>query len=221
MTDAVAPPSRTIATANPAYTMTARTLHWLTAVLILPMIPIGVVIANDQGGPLQESLYDLHRSVGAVLIPITVLRLIYRRRNPPLSLPDDIPAIQRLAAKVTHWGLYALLILQPLVGWIATSAHGAPIMVFGWFELPPLSAEDHAFSEQLFWLHRLIGIATACLAAAHIGAAVYHHFVRRDRVLMRMITGRRSNPRSGEGTLAHAKKRAAATAIQRGIPLAR
>jgi cytochrome b561 len=98
--------------AAPTYTMTARVLHWITAFLILAMIPLGLVIANEWGGSLQESFYDLHRSLGAALILIVVARLICRWMHPPLPLPDDIPAIQRLAAHVTHWGLYALLIVR-------------------------------------------------------------------------------------------------------------
>jgi cytochrome b561 len=181
--------STTDAIAAPAYTMAARVLHWLTALLILMMIPLGVVIANEWGGSLQESFYHLHRSLGALLILIVVARLIWRWMYPPLPLPDDIAAIQRFAAHVTHWGLYALLIMQPFCGWIATSAYRAPIPVFGLFNLPPIWPEDRPFSKQLFFVHSLIGFAIACLVAAHIGAALYHHFVRKDRVLMRMITG--------------------------------
>jgi cytochrome b561 len=173
----------------PAYTITARVLHWITAFLILSMIPLGVVIANDWGGSAQDYLYDLHRSVGAAIIPLVILRLIYRWTHPPLPLPDDIPAIQRLAAHATHWGLYALLMVQPFTGWIATSAYRASVTVFGWFELPPIWFENRAFSEQMFFLHSLIGNAIAGLVATHIGAALYHHFVRKDRILMRMITG--------------------------------
>jgi Prokaryotic cytochrome b561 len=117
----------TDATITPAYTITARVLHWITAFLILSMIPLGVVIANEWGGSMQESLYDLHRSIGATIIPLVILRLIYRWMHPPLPLPDDIPALQALAAHVTHWGLYALLIVQPLTGWLATSAYRAPV----------------------------------------------------------------------------------------------
>ena len=177
------------AVVTPAYTFTARLLHWTTAVLILSMIPLGVVIANEWGGSAQDSLYDLHRSIGAAIIPLVILRIIYRWTHPPRPLPDDIPSIQKLAAHTTHWGLYALLIVQPFTGWIATSAYRAPVVVFGLFELPPIWRESRAFSEQLFFVHGLIGIAIACLVAAHIGAALYHHFVRRDRVLLRMITG--------------------------------
>jgi cytochrome b561 len=177
------------AATSPAYTITARILHWVTAVLILSTIPLGLIIANDWGGPLQDFLYDLHRSVGALIIPLIVLRLTYRWANPPLGLPDDIPAIQRFAAHATHWGLYALLLVQPIVGWMATSAYRAPITVFGWFELPPIWPENRVLSEQMFSIHGLIGMVIAGLVAVHVGGALYHHFVRKDRVLMRMITG--------------------------------
>jgi cytochrome b561 len=180
--------STTEAIAGPAYTMTARVLHWVTAFLIISVILLGIVITNEWGGPAQDSLYDLHRSIGAAMIPLMVVRLIYRWGHPPLALPHDIPQLQRLAAHATHWGLYTLLIAQPLTGWIATSAYRAPVTVFGWFELPPIWPENRAFSEQLFSFHSLMGVAIGCLASLHIGAALYHHFVRKDRILMRMIT---------------------------------
>jgi cytochrome b561 len=175
--------------AVPAYTVTARVLHWVTALVIALMIPLGVIIGNDWGGRLQNSLYGLHESLGALLIPLILARLGHRLTNPPLPLSQDIPALQRFAAHVTHLGLYALLVVQPLVGWIAMSASGAPVTVLGFFALPPVAPENRVFSEQLFALHSLIGLSIAGLIAAHIGAALYHHVVRKDRVLMRMIIG--------------------------------
>jgi cytochrome b561 len=173
----------------PAYAVTARALHWITAGLVLFMLPLGLVIANEWGGPLQDWLYNLHRSIGVLLIPIVLGRVAYRATHPPMPLPDDIPPIQQFAAHATHWGLYGLLIVQPFIGWIATSAYRAQIIVFGLFELPPIWPEDRAFSDQLFIVHGAIGLAIAALAAGHIGAALHHHFVRRDDILMRMITG--------------------------------
>ena len=132
----------------PAYTVTARVLHWTTAFLILLMIPLGIVIANDWGGAAQDFLYDLHRSLGVTIIPLVILRIIYRWRRPPLPLPGDIVPMQKIAAEATHWALYALLIVQPFIGWIATSAYPAPVVVFGWFELPPIWPQDRAFSDR-------------------------------------------------------------------------
>ena len=172
-----------------AYTVTARTLHWITATLVLIMVPLGIVIANEWGGPAQESLYNLHKSIGAVLIPIIAIRMAYRLMHPPAPLPADIPALQQFAAHATHGALYLLLIVQPLIGWIATSAYPAPLPVFGLFNLPPIWPDNRVLSEQLFVLHRWLGIAIAVVAAMHIGAALFHHVVRKDRVLMRMVSG--------------------------------
>jgi cytochrome b561 len=96
-----------------------------------------------------------------------------------------------LAASSVHVALYVLLIVQPIVGWIGTSAFRAPINVFWLFELPPIWPENRAFSDQVFQVHRAIGYLIVLLLAAHIGAALFHHFVRRDRVLLRMLSVRR------------------------------
>ena len=65
----------------------------------------------------------------------------------------------------------------------------APVPLFGWIALLPIWSKDRALSDELISIHRLIGMAIACLVAAHVAGALYHHFVRRDRVLMRMISG--------------------------------
>jgi len=175
--------------AAPGYTLTARLLHWVIAVLVLLMIPLGIVIANEWGGPAQTFLYNLHKSIGATLIPLVVIRLLYRLGNPPPPLPDDLPAIQQFAAHATHWALYALILAQPIVGYIMTSAYPAPVPFFGLFNLPAIWPENRALSEQLTTVHLYLGLAIAAVAAVHIGAALFHHFVRKDRILMRMISG--------------------------------
>lgn len=177
------------AQAIPAYTLTARVLHWVTATLVLINLPLGLVIAQNWGGPIQDPLYNLHRSIGALIIPIILVRFAYRLTHPAPPLPDDIPPLQQVAALATHWALYALLIVQPFLGWIGTSAYPAPIVVFGLFELPSIWHEDRAFSNQILFVHSLVGLTIAILVVAHIAAALHHHFVRRDPILMRMVHG--------------------------------
>jgi len=178
-----------IRTSTPAYTVTARALHWLTAILVLTQIPLGLAIVNVDLGAWKDGLYNLHKSIGAILIPIVLFRLAYRLTHPPAPLPSDIPPAQRFAAEALHWALYALLIVQGVTGWVATSAYPAPIPVFGLFELPPIWGEDRALADRLYVVHRFVGITLAVLLVGHIGAALQHHFIRRDRVLMRMVSG--------------------------------
>jgi cytochrome b561 len=106
---------------------------------VLGLIPVGILMGNMESGLLQGRLYNLHRSTGTLLLPLAIIRLLYRWTHLPLPLPlpPDVPALQRRAAESVHWSFYALLIVQPLVGWAATSAYRAPIIVYGLFELPP------------------------------------------------------------------------------------
>jgi len=171
-----------------AYTPVARTLHWLTAAIVLTIIPVGVAMTYLQG-PVQDLLFHIHRSLGVTLIPLIIYRLFYRVTHKPLPLPEDIEPMQKLAAETVHWALYGLLIAQPIIGWIATSAYRAQVLFFWTFQLPPIWPENRAFSEQLFVVHKWIGFVIAFLLCAHIGGALFHYFIRRDRVLQRMING--------------------------------
>jgi cytochrome b561 len=171
------------------YTATARVLHWITAILVLAQIVLGVLIANKWTGAWQDQLYDLHKSNGAILIPIILIRILYRWGHPPPPLPADIPAIQQFAAYTTHYLLYALVVAQVFLGWIGTATYPAPVPIYGLFNLPSIWPENRALSEQLLSIHKIVGISIAVVAAMHIGAALFHHFVRKDRVLMRMISG--------------------------------
>ena len=172
------------------YLPAARFFHWLTAALVLTMVPIGITMANaDLGAAVEDPLYHIHRSLGALVLAITPVRLIYRLGHPAPPLPAETPAWQEFAARFTHWALYAFLIVQPIIGWIATSAYRAPTLFFWLFELPPIWPENRPFSEAMFIVHRSLGIVIAALVVVHIGAALYHHFILRDRVLRRMVSG--------------------------------
>src|SRR5258707_15609200 len=111
-------------TPSAAYSLTARALHWITAALVLTTIPLGVVIVNEWGGPLQDPLYDLHRSIGALLILVILVRLGYRLTHPPLPLPDDIPPVQRPPAPPPQWAPHGLLPRPPFAGWAAPPPFG-------------------------------------------------------------------------------------------------
>ncbi len=176
-------------TPAPAYTTTARIFHWLTAAGVLLMIPAGLAMLRVSGGPLQNFLFDFHRSMGVALFIITVLRLIYRINHRPAPLPADMPASQKFAAHAVHALLYGILLASPIIGWIGTSAYGAAIKVFWTVTLPPIVAKDKPTADLFLGLHQYLGWIMTAAVLAHISAALYHHFIKRDGVLLRMVRG--------------------------------
>jgi cytochrome b561 len=173
---------------TPAYTGVARALHWIVAVIVLTMLAVALTMVRLPEGPTQNTLYELHKSLGVTLIPIILLRLFWRLTHKPVPLPHDIPLLNRLVAETVHWALYALLIVQPLLGWIGTSAYPAPVTLFG-LKLPPIWPENNALSERILGVHRWVGYAIAALVCMHVAGALFHHFVRKDTVLLRMLRG--------------------------------
>jgi len=169
------------------YSPTARALHWITAVLVIVLIIVGLLLDDLPAGRVQTTAYDLHRSTGLLVFVVVLVRLLYRWSHSPPPLPADVPRAQGIAANAVHHLLYTLLLIQPLVGWWGTSAYGAEIKVYWLFTLPPLVAKDQAWGEKILGWHAVIGITLACVIALHVAAALYHHFVRRDGVLRRML----------------------------------
>lgn len=164
-------------------------MHWIMAVLIVSTIPIGWVMGDLEPGPTQDRLYHLHRSIGVTVLALACLRLALRLR---LGAPPPEPSLepwQRTASIAAHHGLYVLIFLVPLLGWAGTSAFGAPIIVWGLFELWPILPRSEALSAVLLGAHGFLASAMAGLALVHIGAALWHGFVRGDGVLQRMLPG--------------------------------
>lgn len=169
------------------YGAVAQTLHWLTAGLIFIMIPLGFYMEGLPIGQLKFDLYQLHKSLGLTVLLIVLVRLFWRARNPVPALPAATPAWERAAARFTHIALYALLIVQPLLGFLHSNAANFPIVFWGLIPLPALIGTDEALAETLISIHAAIGLALTALLALHVAAALRHHFLKRDDVLVRML----------------------------------
>ena len=123
-----------------------------------------------------------------IVLALMTLRLVLRLMRPPPPYDPPIPAFFRTAGRINHWALYALLIMQPMVGWAATAAGGFPIEFFNW-TLPPILSKDEALSETLYGWHGVLGFTILVLALIHASAALIHWLVRRDGVMQRMTFG--------------------------------
>lgn len=169
------------------YSPTARVLHWLTAIAVLAAIPLGIAMLNAPSGPVQNTLFDLHRSFGVVILVLVLVRLPYRLFAGAPPPEPSLPRWQLGLSHAVHWLLYLFLLAMPIVGWVGTSAYGAPITVFWLFELPPIVAKNEALATSLLGWHATAGLIMGGLVLVHIAAALYHRFVRHDGVLARML----------------------------------
>lgn len=185
-------------TREATYSTAARHFHWWTVALVLIQVPVGLYMVY-RGSTLKivdgltNTLYSSHKTLGLVILALVVARLIYRLVH---GAPADEPTIewwQKAASHATHWSLYLLLIVVPIVGWLGISLYGAR-EVFGVASIPALAAQDTEAAGPVLMLHRYLAFLTIALVVVHVGAAVVlHYFIRKDGVLERMLpwAGRR------------------------------
>ncbi len=173
---------------QPGYSTIAKSLHWIVALCVIAIVPIGIMMGRLPGTAFKNNLFEFHKSLGALILMLMTVRLIYRvvHGAPP---EPKIPAFYRFAGNVTHWALYALLIVTPMVAWIGYNAFGVRVPFFGLFELPALIGKNEPLSDTLFAVHRFLGITVGVLMVMHIGAGLFHYFIRKDGVLQRMLPG--------------------------------
>ena len=177
------------------YTTVAITLHWVMALGVLALAALGLVMVHGHLGLGRRfALYQLHKSIGVTILVAALLRLAWRHAHRPPSLPTHMPQLERLTAHAGHWLLYFYLIALPLTGWALVSASvlNIPTHLYGvipWPHLPVLSSlHDKAPVEALLKaIHRYGAWTLLVLVAGHAGAALRHHFVQKDDVLLRML----------------------------------
>lgn len=169
------------------YRPPAKFFHWLTALCIVTVVTLGIAMVSAQPGDTQNALYFFHKSFGILILLLTGFRLLWRLYSPPPPLPPEVPAWQARIAEWTHRGLYVFLLALPMGGWLGTSAFGAPIDFFGLFQLPPLIDKNQELAGKILTAHKFAAFTLVAVLSVHIGAALHHHFIRRDTVLKRML----------------------------------
>ena len=169
------------------YTPIAISLHWLLMVVILGMVALGFTMHNLHLSPLKLRLVNWHKWTGVTVFLLVLLRLAWRAGHAPPPLPVAMSALLRRAAGGLHLALYALMFLIPLSGWVMSSAKGFQTVWFGVLPLPNLVDKDAALGERLLQLHLTLNLLLLLLVAGHAGAALKHHLIDRDDILVRML----------------------------------
>ncbi|KAB2968050.1 cytochrome b/b6 domain-containing protein [Zoogloea sp.] len=162
-------------------------LHWATLIVIL--LAVGMVFYRETVDDKAQRvlLIALHKSFGLSVALLALARLGVRLLRRPLPPSTEMSPLSRFAAEAAHMALYILLLALPLIGWGLSSANGKPVSLFGLVSLPPLVEPDEDLGDTLAEYHEAAAWLLLGLVAVHAAAALFHHFVRRDRVLRAML----------------------------------
>jgi cytochrome b561 len=173
-----------------------RALHWIVAAMVIGLFVHGLWM-EDLGSDARAFNIWLHCAVGISLLAIAAAACVWWRVNAVPAEPTGMPAWQSRAARLAHWGLYALIFAATIAGWVLTGTMRDPVAIqlFGFIDVPQLIGPGSGFHKLFEEGHELAAYLLIALAAVHAAAALYHHFVLHDAVLLRML-GRKPNHES-------------------------
>jgi cytochrome b561 len=170
------------------FTPAQRVLHWLIAICVLAMLFIGVGMVSTIA-PIHLTLIALHRPLGIAILVLALVRLVLRLRYGAPALPADLPKRMKLAAHLSHYAFYLVMIGMPIIGWGMLSAAGYPIVMFGGWRLPAILPHSDRLHTLLWDAHFYLAFAFFALILLHVAAALFHGLVRHDGVFETMTAG--------------------------------
>lgn len=169
------------------YDGVAKSLHWLVFALLLAQYIVAIAMPDIGRGTVPGTLIDLHMSIGIAILLVVVARWLWRVDHRVPLATVDMPTWEQTTARATHLLLYALLVVNPILGWANASARDWTITVFGVATLPHLVAPKSRAGMLAGDLHTFLAWTLLALVGLHVAASLYHYFVRHDGVLQRML----------------------------------
>lgn len=169
------------------YSGVSLTLHWVIALAVVAQILL--IMAHDATkGVVSLELTQTHKAVGVTILVLTLVRLGWRLAHPLIALPLGTPIWERVLSRGTQFLFYAVLLVMPLTGWLASSAAGRDISWFGLFQWPllPIGGGRDA-AGQFMDVHEIVAKLLYVLIFLHVAGAMKHQFINRDNILHRMI----------------------------------
>ena len=169
------------------YSGTAQLLHWLISPLVILQFILAWTADAMERGDTQTTLYLTHKSVGMTVLALAIIRLAWRVMHKPPAFPATMSVLEQWTARLTHWGLYVLIFVMPLSGWLMSSTAGRSTQWFGLFTFPNLMGENEQWGDFFHEAHELVAWVLFAFAAFHIAAALWHAIVKKDGILQRML----------------------------------
>ena len=180
-----------IGNSSTAWGWPAKTLHWMGAVMILILLLHGWWMTHMTPRPERLANYAWHSALGYDLLVLFVLRLLWRWMNTVPDLPVNTARWERIAAHAGHAGLYLLMIVTSLSGWVVAATFRTPMLadLFGLSVPTPamITSIDRSLRGVIEETHKNLAYVLAALVILHIAAALWHHFAKKNDVLRRML----------------------------------
>lgn len=162
-------------------------LHWVTAGLVFWLIWLGWTMVDLPTGLQKFQDYALHKSLGLTVLVLVLARLLWRAANGVPALPEGMSRGEAILANTVHHGIYALLVVIPLSGWLYSGATASPANYFGFFTVPDFVPVNESAARVFRLVHDVAGKLLMLCLVLHVAGALKHHFVNRDAVLERML----------------------------------
>ena len=168
------------------YDGVAQSFHWVVVLLVVAQyatkwLPDGFASLGE------KQLNAWHLAIGPTILLLMLLRLAWRLTHHTPAPPSDLPRSLQILSRSTHWLFYALLVVLPVLGWIAASGYGASVTLLRLVPLPALIGPDKSLAESVGSVHGGLAWVLLVVIALHVSGALYHAFIKRDGVIGRML----------------------------------
>src|SRR5271167_4665427 len=164
-----------------------RLLHWLMAICILTMLFIGVGMVSTITSKYL-TLVQIHKPLGIAILVLALIRLALRIFYGAPALPADLPEPIKLAANLSQYIFYALMIGMPLIGWGMLSAASYPVVLFGSVHLPSILPVSPSLHTLLWQAHHYLAFAFFAVILMHVSAILFHKLIRNDGIFETMAS---------------------------------
>lgn len=174
---------------NRPYPLLSRCIHWLTALIVLVLLFVGMYMTSMAYSPQKIEIYNLHKSFGLLVLFMAFLRILWLViKGKPKSLPTH-KKWEKGLSHLTHAFLYFALFAIPLSGWVMSSASEYPVYFFG-FDLPDFVGKDKDLAHNAEEIHELLAFILLGFVGLHMAGAFKHHFIDKDATIKRMSSAR-------------------------------
>jgi cytochrome b561 len=170
-----------------AYSFRSKIMHWLVAIIVLSLLVFGFNLSR-MPKTMKFTAIMFHKSFGLTVLALMLFRIIFILRDGRPSLPSTTPCWEKLLARFVQYGLYALLILMPLSGWIMSVAAGYVPKYFGLVAIPfPGIEKNIQLANLMKASHKTLAWIIVAFVVLHLLGNIKHYFLDKDTVVQTML----------------------------------